>query len=194
MAYVCDERRQALMEARKNFKLGNRFDVARNEVLFANKALLTEGFGDKVAALIVADKLGFDLDAGGVAVVDCGGKAGIELVIRVCQALQIPFVVLHDEDVWSLNDIDDLKKREKQKHENEDEQRKNRRIRDIVGLDDLIYIISLSLEAALGIGRDAHDKPRRAAGAMEKVDIQNPPHELAPLILAVKSLISTTNK
>ncbi len=102
--------------------------------------------------------------------------------------------VLHDEDVWSLNDIDDLKKREKQKHENEDEQRKNRRIRDIVGLDDLIYIISLSLEAALGIGRDAHDKPRRAAGAMEKVDIQNPPHELAPLILAVKSLISTTNK
>ncbi len=92
MAYVCDERRQALMEARKNFKLGNRFDVARNEVLFANKALLTEGFGDKVAALIVADKLGFDLDAGGVAVVDCGGKAGIELVIRVCQALQIPFL------------------------------------------------------------------------------------------------------
>jgi len=194
VAYVCDERRQALVEARKNFKLGNRFDVARNEVLFANKALLTEGFGDKVAALIVADKLGFDLDAEGVAVVDCGGKAGIELVIRVCQALQIPFVVLHDEDVWPLNDIDDLKKREKQKHENEDEQRKNRRIKDIVGMDDLIYIISPSLEAALGIGRDAHDKPRRVAEAMEKVDIQNPPHELAPLILAVKSLISITNK
>jgi len=102
--------------------------------------------------------------------------------------------VLHDEDVWPLNDIDDLKKREKQKHENEDEQRKNRRIKDIVGMDDLIYIISPSLEAALGIGRDAHDKPRRVAEAMEKVDIQNPPHELAPLILAVKSLISITNK
>lgn len=40
MVYVCDERRQALMEVRKNLKLGNRLDVARNELLFANKALL----------------------------------------------------------------------------------------------------------------------------------------------------------
>lgn len=93
-----------------------------------------------------------------MAVVDCGGKAGIELVIRVCQALQIPFVVLHDEDVWSLNDIDDLKKREKQKHENEDEQRKNRRIKDIVGQDNSMYIISPSLEAALGTGGSAEGR------------------------------------
>lgn len=58
----------------------------------------------------------------------------------------------------------------------------------------MIYIISPSLKAALGIGPDAHDKPRKVAEAMEKVDIQNPPHELTPLILAVKSLISTMNK
>ena len=115
------------------FKLGGRFDTARNEVLFANRALLLEGYGDRIAALIVAEKLEFDVDAEGIAIVDCGGKAGIELVIRVCDALGIPFVVVHDEDIWPVEDISDDEKRKKQEKDNKDNSRRIKESRTPLG-------------------------------------------------------------
>lgn len=75
VSFVSPEQEEGLKKAREGFKLGGKFDAARNEVLFANRALLVEGYADRIAALIVAEKLDFDLDAEGVAVVDCGGKA-----------------------------------------------------------------------------------------------------------------------
>ncbi|MCL6649570.1 MAG: ATP-dependent endonuclease [Chloroflexi bacterium] len=189
VTYVQDEQRDELMKARDNLKLGTRFDAARNEVLFASRALLVEGFADRIAALMVAEKLGVDPDAEGFAVVDCGGKAGIELVVRVCRALQIPFVVLHDEDVWPTEDIADPAKRKRQEEENRAEQEMNERIKAAVGQDHVVCVISPSLEAAVGVSRDARDKPRKVAAAIEGVDVQNPPGELAPLFDAVNKLI-----
>ncbi|MGB9880217.1 MAG: ATP-dependent nuclease, partial [Anaerolineae bacterium] len=47
IAYVKAAHKDALERARENFKMGTRFDVTRNEVVFASKALLVEGFGDR---------------------------------------------------------------------------------------------------------------------------------------------------
>lgn len=194
VAFVQDQQRGDLKTARENFKLGNRFDAARNEVLFARRALLVEGFGDRIAAHMAAEKLGVDLDAEGLAVADCGGKAGIELVARVCRALEIPFVVLHDEDVWPIENIADPAKRKKQEKKNQDEQRMNQRIRVAVGHNDAVFVISPSLEAALDISRDARDKPRKIAQAMGQVDINNPSPQLAPLVDAVRVLANASSE
>ncbi|WP_447973910.1 ATP-dependent nuclease [Nitrospira sp. Kam-Ns4a] len=193
VAYVQDQQRAALETARDNFKLGNRFDAARNEVLFASRALLVEGFGDRIAALMLAEKLGIDPDAEGLAVVDCGGKAGIELVARVCRALEIPFVVLHDADVWPTQKIADPAKRTKQEGENKAEQQMNQRIKEAAGKDGPVFVISPSLEDGLNISREARDKPRKIAEAMDKIDIQKPPTRLAPLFDAVKKLVNASN-
>lgn len=160
VAYVRQEDLGGLGKARDAFKLGGRFDPARNEVLFARRALLVEGYGDRVAALIIAEKLGLDVDAEGLAVVDCGGKAGIELIVGVCRALDIPLHVLHDEDIWPLGQIADDEKRKKQKEENKAAQEANARIRTAVGDGTRLVVISPSLEKGLGISRDARDKPR----------------------------------
>jgi putative ATP-dependent endonuclease of OLD family len=194
VAYVQDQHRDALKKARDNFKLGNRFDPARNEVLFAGRALLVEGFGDRIAAFAVAEKFPVDLDAEGLAVVDCGGKAGIELVARVCRALGIPFVVLHDEDIWSTENITDAEKFNKLEQENEAERKLNQRIKEAVGVDDVVFVISPSLESALGIVRDARDKPRKIAEAMETIDVQSPPEQIAPLCEAVKKVVNFSNR
>src|SRR5262245_26799474 len=45
---------KALDDDRERQKLAGRFDPTRNEVLFASRALLVEGHGDRAAALIVA--------------------------------------------------------------------------------------------------------------------------------------------
>jgi predicted ATP-dependent endonuclease of OLD family len=189
VSFVRPESEAELKEARDRFKLGGKFDIGRNEVLFASRALLVEGYGDRIAALMIAEKLNLDPDAEGVSIIDCGGKAGIELVVRVCRALEIPFVVLHDEDVWPTEDIDDPKQRQKQVEENEAEEKKNERIKNAVGQDGIVFVISPSLENALGISRNASDKPRRVAEEITKLALDKVPEELQPLIEAVKALV-----
>jgi predicted ATP-dependent endonuclease of OLD family len=159
--------------------------------VFARKALLTEGYGDRIAALLIAEKLDLDLDAEGVVIVDCGGKAGIELVLLVCRALGVPFVVLHDADIRQTDDISDPEKRNIQEQENEAEQRKNNRIKAAAGNIGRIYVIRPSLEEVLGIARDASDKPRRIAEALGKVELADMKPGLDPLIEAVKELCCT---
>ena len=144
-------------------------------------------------SLIVAEKLGLDPDAEGIAVVDCGGKGGIELVVRVCRAMDIPFAVLHDEDVWRVEDIADEDKRKKQEKDNRDETQKNQRIRNAIGSGAGLFVLRPSLEAVLGIARDARDKPRRIADALEGVDLEQPPATLNALLDAVKAAMQDTN-
>lgn len=186
--FVSENDAKQLLQARERFKLGSRFDATRNEVVFASKALLTEGYGDRIAVFLIAEKLGCDLDAEGAVVVDCGGKAGIDLMVRVCRALRIPFVVLHDADIWPTENISDPEKREKQEQENKAEEEKNRRIKDAVGNDGTLYVITPSLEGVLGIPRDASDKPKRIAEALKNLELDNPKPELDPVIEAVKAL------
>jgi predicted ATP-dependent endonuclease of OLD family len=186
--FVSENDAKQLLQARERFKLGSRFDATRNEVVFASKALLTEGYGDRIAVFLIAEKLGCDLDAEGAVVVDCGGKAGIELMVRVCRALRIPFVVLHDADIWPTENISDPEKREKQEQENKAEEEKNRRIKDAVGNDGTLYVITPSLEGVLGIPRDVSDKPKRIAEALKNLELDNPKPELDPVIEAVKAL------
>jgi putative ATP-dependent endonuclease of OLD family len=187
ITHVPAGRHTALSRARAAFKLGGRFDAARNEVLFAQRALLVEGYGDRVAALLVAEKLGLDLDAEGVTIVDCGGKSGVELVLGVCQALSIQTVVLHDEDLWPTDGLVDAKEKAQRTAENEAEKDKNDRIQRAAGAAR-VFVVRPSLEEVLGIGRNASDKPRRIAEAVASIDIKAAPHGLEPLLEAVQSV------
>lgn len=188
VSYVPEQQKSDLDAARDAFKLGGKFDTTRNEVLFASNALLVEGYGDRIAALMLAEKVGVDLDGEAIAVVDCGGKTGIELVVRVCRALEIPFSVVHDEDVWPLDAHADEETRRKLTEENEAEKRKNQRIQDAVGNAGSLYVIKPSLEAALGIGRTASDKPRRIAEALNNINVNQPPEALRPFVEAVRKI------
>lgn len=191
VSYVPAEQQTKLGKARAAFKLSGKFDTSRNEVLFAQRALLVEGYGDRIAALLLADKLGCDPDAEGITIVDCGGKSGIELVLGVCQSLGIACAVLHDEDVWPTDGITDPDKKKDQIAENKREQEKNRRLADVAG-EVSIFVISPSLEAVLGIGRNASDKPRRIAEAIAGMDVNAIDNRLLPLLKAVRSVMLPT--
>lgn len=184
--YVDNTRRADLDDARNRHKIGGRFNTDRNEVLFANKAILVEGYGDKIAVLRIAEMMGLDLDAEGITVVDCGGKDGILLIIKVCKAFQIPFVVIHDEDVLPTDTIQEEERRKEILKENKREEEKNQQICDAVEDGTCLFILKPSLEDSLGISRNAKDKPRRVAEAIERIDIHNPPKELEPLIQAIQ--------
>lgn len=168
--------------ARNKLKITGKFDVARNEVLFANRALLVEGYCDKIAALYVAEQLGIDVDAEGFAIVDCGGKPGIILVANVCRLLSIPFDVLHDRDIWPIDDATD---RMKQEEDNKKEKALNKKIREVVQDYGSIFIIDPTLEEALGIGRNASDKPSKVVEKLQNMQLGDLPEAL---VEAVKAL------
>lgn len=170
-----------LRDERDRQKLAGRFDPTRNEVLFANRALLVEGFADRVAALLVAEKLAVGPDAEGIAIVDCGGKNGIPLVARVCRALGIPFAVLHDEDIWPPEGVPEPARQEE---ENRRADAENRRIAEAVDRSGLLFVAKPSLEAMLGIGKAARDKPLRVSEAVQGLDLSALP---SPLVDAVRA-------
>ena len=53
---------------------------------------------EKLAFPFVFRALGYDADQEAIAIVDCAGKGNIPLFAEVCNACQIPYVVVHDKD------------------------------------------------------------------------------------------------
>lgn len=82
----------------EDFRLMTEFDAQRGELFLARAALLVEGQTERLALPFAFAACGYDADREGVSIVECGGKANIVLFARVCRAVDIPFVALHDRD------------------------------------------------------------------------------------------------
>lgn len=182
MSYVQPKDLPVLSVERDRQKLAGRFDPTRNEILFASRALLVEGHADRVAALLVAEKNKVYVDAEGIAIVDCGGKNSIPLVAGVCKALEIPFAVLHDEDIRPQESAEDPTK---QKEENLKAEAENTRIAKAVGTAGKLFIAKPSLEALLGIGKAAKDKPLKVVEKLQDIDAKDIPRPLMDAVIAV---------
>jgi predicted ATP-dependent endonuclease of OLD family len=152
--------------------------------LFAARALLVEGPADRLAARIVANRLELDLDAEGVAVVDCGAKSAILFYARVCRALAIPFFVLCDEDQWPEPIDGDEGAFARAQRENEVAARLHAQVVSVVGDLQRLFVVSPSLEAAFGISRRASDKPARVVAAADSTPLDELP---GPLVAAVRA-------
>ena len=66
--------------------------------MLARAVLLVEGRTEKMTFPFVFRALGFDADRLGISIVECGGKPNIALFIRICTAVHVPFVAVHDRD------------------------------------------------------------------------------------------------
>lgn len=164
-------------------KLGQYMDPATSEALFARRVLLVEGHGDRLAAQLVAQRLGLDLDAEGLSVVACGGKAAIPFYGRMCRALGIQALVLHDEDVYEADGEGSLTGW--QVEENAKAPGQNAEIASAVGNSAEVFVLKPSLEVVLGIGRGASDKPLKVVERLEAMDLKDMP---SPVVEAVRAL------
>lgn len=156
---------------------------ARSEAFFAQGVLLVEGPGDVLAIRMLADRLSHDLDAEDRAVIECGGKHGIAFVGRICKALGVPAIALHDHDIYEAGEGEEPSAA--QKAENEQQAAANAEIATVFGPDQR-FIIEPSLEGQLGIGRTAKDKPRRVVEALQLRPTQDFP---AGLDAALEALL-----
>ena len=86
------------LESDEAFRVVSEFDAERSELFLARSAILVEGRTEKLVLPSIFAALGHDADRAGVSIVECGGKSNIPVFARICQACEIPFVVVHDRD------------------------------------------------------------------------------------------------
>jgi hypothetical protein len=55
---------------------------------------------EKISLPFVFRALGHDPDGAQISIVECGGKANLPLFIEICRRARVPFVVIHDSDLW----------------------------------------------------------------------------------------------
>ena len=87
-------------EQRKRFRMQRECDPSTNELFFARKVILVEGPCEKIAIKRIAQTLELKstFDEQSVSIIECGGKEGIPLFLRILDAFEIPYVVIHDVD------------------------------------------------------------------------------------------------
>ena len=82
------------------FRVMCEFDAERSELFLSRAAILVEGLTEKVTLPLVFQALGHDPDGEQISIVECGGKTNLPLFIEICLRARVPFVVIHDSDLW----------------------------------------------------------------------------------------------
>jgi hypothetical protein len=132
------------------FRVLSEFDSDRAELFLARAALLVEGRTEKIAFPLVFEALGVEPDKEGILVFECGGKGNMPLFARICNACDIPYVVVHDRDApMGQRPV-------------ESERVVNQQIRDVAGRGRTI-VLAPDFEAVSGVSaRGRSRKPRKA--------------------------------
>ena len=88
----------APLAADESFRAVSEFDAERSELFLARAALLVEGRTEKLVFPLIFTALGRDHDREAISIVECGGKPNIPLFARICAAVGVPYLVVHDRD------------------------------------------------------------------------------------------------
>lgn len=136
------------LPADDEFRAFSEFDSSRSELFLARAAILVEGRTEKLVLPSVFAALGHDVDRAEVSIVECGGKSNIPVFARICQACDIPYVIVHDRDA------------EPREAPIPSEQQLNALISQIAG-DERVVELAPDFEAVAGL-RGHSNKPERA--------------------------------
>lgn len=79
---------------------GYRLDAITSDVFFVNAVFLVEGPSEKLFYTALAKKLNIDLDKLNVSIITVNG-VGFKPYIKICLALDIPFVLRTDNDIFN---------------------------------------------------------------------------------------------
>jgi len=134
----------------ETFRALSAFDSDRAELFLARCVLLVEGRTEKLTFPLVFQALGVDPDKEGILVLECGGKGNMPLFARICNACDVPYVVVHDRDA------------PKGERPVESERVVNRQIREVAGSRRTV-VLTPDFEAVLGVRSGSRaGKPQKA--------------------------------
>jgi predicted ATP-dependent endonuclease of OLD family len=131
------------------FRVLSEFDSDRAELFLARAVLLVEGRTEKMTFPLVFHALEVEPDKEGVLILECGGKGNIPLFARICNACEIPYVIVHDRDA------------PQGERPVESERVVNRQIQEVAGKRRTV-VLTPDFEAVAGLKAGRGRKPRKA--------------------------------
>lgn len=137
-----------------------KFDPAVNELFFAKSVVLMEEFSAIAAFEHAADAMGlFERHRRlrrEVTLIDCNGKSNIPAFVRILNAFEIPYRVLHDADP-----------------DNPNERSNNRKILEAIpNAAAQLHLVDPNLEGLLGYAPPSKAKPYAAVSTVESLHAQ----------------------
>lgn len=90
--------RPELLSDYQKVRLQAEFDHERTEMFFATAVVLVEGQTERLALPLLFERLGHNIDALGISIVEVGGKGNLGMVAQVLAEMRIPHVMVFDSD------------------------------------------------------------------------------------------------
>ncbi len=162
------------LPADESFRAVSEVDAERSELFLGRAALLVEGRTEKLVFPLIFRALGYDLDREAISIVECGGKPNVALFARICDAVRIPYVVVHDRDA------------PRGREPIEGERVINAEIARIAG-EDRAVVLEPDFEGVAGLTGHGH-KPERAWRTFAR-DGHAIPDQLVEVVRRVVSLV-----
>jgi len=151
-------------EKKDRFHMAYWINPDRGELFFGRKVVLVEGETEKATLPFLATKIGcYDP---GVSIIDCGSKHNLPLYLRILNAYDLHYLVIHDEDP-----LPDLIPEDWGREKIREKRRTfalNTAIADMInpGLGD-VQLFSPDFEGASGISKSQGKKMGKATAALE---------------------------
>jgi predicted ATP-dependent endonuclease of OLD family len=123
----------------ETIKIASKFDDMMNEIFFANRVILVEGFADRIAAQLALEKEDTDIDKENISITECGGRGAIKDIATIIKHFDIPVYIIVDEDP-----------------QNPIAQRENQGLISLVGKDN-VFLQRPNLEGVFGLQK----KPKK---------------------------------
>jgi predicted ATP-dependent endonuclease of OLD family len=180
---------QALPGSKEYLRLINECDSQRSEMFFASRVMLVEGYTERVMFPLLFKVLEIDLNREGISVIECQGKTKIPLFAKILTSLQIPFIVVHDEDVIEIDDSWETEKKGKARDSNKQHRQWNSEIAAAVDDPKRLFVLSPNIESVCGLPKREDTKIQKAIEMFtDVVDYEVVPKPLQTIIESFLSL------
>jgi hypothetical protein len=150
------------------FRAVNEIDAERGELLLARAVLLVEGRTEKLVFPFIFQRLGHDADREAISIVECGGKPNIALFAQICEAINVPYIVVHDRDARAG------------RKPIQAERAVNTSIASIAGPERTV-VLAPDFEAVAGLRGHSH-KPERAWRSFSGIEPARIPEQLVEAV------------
>jgi len=147
--------------SRDQLKLSTEFDSTRNELLFAEKVMIVEGYTEKNAIPYLFSLKGIDINQKSISIINAESVTNIKFFVKITKSLGIPFVVLMDT------------------HSNKDNYETyyvplNNEIVELVEDNNLVFMMDPDFENVFGLP-ERGDKIRNAVEKVKAINVEDIP-------------------
>ena len=164
--------------SKEYLRLITEFDSQRSELFFASRVMLVEGYTEKIVFPLVFKALGIDVNKQSISIIECQGKPKIPLYARILNALGIPFIVVHDEDIVAIDVAWPNEQQHKARERNTQHGDWNRAIATAVGNNKQLCILKPTLEVLCGLPKREDTKLQQAIAKFSGIPVDDIPAEI----------------